>query len=378
MMKAICPSLVFRITMLLLISTFLFSCEKEKNRISSSFYTPLELDDWEVSKPEDTGLDSVTIKQLYQTASGIDHLYGLLIVKNGYLVAESYFNGKNVHTALPIASITKSFTSTLCGIALERGYINSLDQTMAEFFPEFDWESMDPTKSQITIRQILKMRSGYPWEEFSEYNDLLWDSFGNWLPLIEQIPLAFEPDTDYGYSNLMSHILGVIISRAVDSSLHDFAWKYLCEPLQIDIPVWWADTDGYNYGHGDIHCSARSLARFGEMYLNEGRSRDKQIISSKWIADALNTYSHDVYGRDIFDQFNGLNLGYMNWFSAKAGNHTVNFSWGTGGQHIFLLHDQNMVIVTTAYYMPPADGDGSWEKQKAVTDMIGKYISKLP
>lgn len=369
---------IIPLLMVFVLAMNLSSCKKEPNPIDSSYYAPLELEDWAVSTPDEMGLDTSLINSMYQTASEIDHLYSLLIIKNGYLVTEAYFNGKNVRTALPIASNTKSFTSTLCGIAIERGYLNSLDQTMAEFFPEFDWGSMDPLKSQITIRQILKMRSGYPWEEFSDYNDLLWDSFGDWLPLIEQIPLAFEPDMDYGYSNLMSHILGVIISRATDSSLHDFARKYLCEPLQIDIPVWWTDSDGYNYGHGDIHCNARDLARFGEMYLNEGVSRDKQIISSEWIVDALNPYSFDVYGRDIFDQFDGLNLGYMNWFSALAGHHTVYFSWGAGGQHIFLLHDQNMVIVTTAYYMPPANGEDSWENQKAVTDMVGKYISKLP
>lgn len=364
--------------MALLFAVLIFSCEKEKYQIDSSYYTPLELDDWDVCTPEAQGLDTAFINEMYQSASGIDHLYGLLIVKNGYLVAERYFNGKNNNTALPIASLTKSFTSTLCGIALEQGYINSLDQTMVEFFPEFDWEDLDPLKSQITIRQILKMRSGYPWEEFSEYNDLLWDNFGNWLPLVEQIPLAFEPGTNFGYSNLMSHILGIIISRAVDSSLHDFAIKHLLEPLQIEIPVWWTDLEGYNYGHGDIHCSARDLARFGEIYLNDGMSRAYQVISSDWIADALSPYSFDLYDGDIFDQLQELNLGYMNWFSAQAGKHLVNFSWGAGGQHIFLLRKHNLIIVTTAYYMPGASDEDSWEKQKSVTDMVGKYISNLP
>jgi len=372
------PSRIIMVVLLPLIVISQLSCEKKDAPITSSFYTPLELGDWEVSTPEDQGLDSALVKEMYNKADQIDHLYGLLIVKDGYLVAEHYFNGKNVNTARPIASVTKSYTSTLTGIALEKGYLTSLDQTMAEFFPEFDWETMDPIKSQITIRQILKMRSGYPWEEFSDYNDLLWSNFGDWLPLIEEIPLAFEPGSDYGYSNLMSHILGIIVSRAADTSLLDFAKRYLCEPLEVRIPVWWADSEGYNYGHGDIHSNARDMARFGELYLNGGIYKNTQIISSDWIDDALHPYSFDLYDREIFDYFEQLNLGYMNWFSAMSGNHTVYFSWGHGGQHIFLLHELNMIIITTADYMPGQDGEEAWEVQKSITDMVGKYISKLP
>lgn len=357
---------------------FLAACEKEVDTINGSYFAPLELDDWEVSTPEDQNLDTTIIKEMYLTASKVGHIYSLLLIKDGYLIAERYFNGKNVHTALPIASVTKSFTSTLTGIALENGMLTSLDQELSEFFPDFDWESMDPRKSQITIEQILKMRSGYPWEEFSDYNDLLWSSFGDWLPLIKEIPLASDPGTEYGYSNLMAHILGIVVSRAAGTSLYDFASKYLCEPLEISIPVWWADHEGYYYGHGDIHANARDLARFGYLYLNEGVYNGQEIISSEWIDDALNPYSTDVYGRNIFDNFSGLNLGYMNWFSAQAGRYTVYFSWGHGGQHIFLLPEYNMIIVTTADYMPGQDTEKDWKKQKSITDMVGKYISRLP
>lgn len=357
---------------------FLMACEKEEDIVYSSYYTPLELGDWAVSSPGDQGLDTVMIKEMYSAASKIDHIYSLLMVKDGYLIAEHYFNGKNVNTALPVASVTKSFTSTLTGIALEKGYLSSLDQKLIEFFPEFDWELMDPRKSQITIDQILKMRSGYPWEEFSEYNDLLWSSFGDWLPLIEEIPLAFDPGTEYGYSNLMAHILGIIVSRATDTSLYDFTSKYLNEPLEISIPVWWTDFDGYNYGHGDIHSNARDLARFGYLYLNEGMYKGKKIISADWIGNALNPYSFDIYGEEIFDNFSGLNLGYMNWFSARSGRYNVYFSWGHGGQHIFLIKEYNLIIVTTADYMPGKDSEEDWEKQKSITDMVGKYISQLP
>ena len=132
-----------------------------------------------MSTPDEQGLDTVLVQDLYQNANLIDHLYSLLVIKNNFLVAERYFNGKDVYDAKPIASVTKSYTSALTGIAIKEGYLSSVDQTMAEFFPEFDWQKLDPRKSEITIRQILQMRSGYPWEEFSPYHDLLWFRFRN-------------------------------------------------------------------------------------------------------------------------------------------------------------------------------------------------------
>ena len=353
------------------------SCEKSREEINSTYYIPLELDDWETASPDDLGLDTTYLTELYTTASEIGHLYSLLVLKEGYLIAERYFHGKDVTTALPVASVTKSFTSTLTGIALENGFLTGTDQTLAEFFPEFNWDSMDHRKAKITIDQLLKMRSGYPWEEFSDYDDLLWSQFGNWLPLLEEIPLFADPGTDYGYSNLMAHVLGIIVSRATQMSLHDFALEYLCEPLEIGIPVWWKDQDGYNYGHGDIHARARDLAKFGYLYQENGTYKGKAILSPEWVNNALTPYSMDIYGRAIFDHFSGLDFGYMNWFSSTSGNHKVYFSWGHGGQHIFLIPEYEMIIVTTADYMPGQDSEEDWKKQKAVTEMVGKYISRL-
>ena len=341
-------------------------------------YVPLERDGWLTSSPADQGLDSSLVQEMYDNAVEIDHLYSLLVVKNNHLVAERYFNGKDIHDAKPIASVTKSYTSALTGIAIEEGILTSADQTMAEFFPEFNWQEMDPRKSQITRRQILQMRSGYPWEEFSEYKNQLWSNFGDWLPLIEEFPLESDPGTQYGYSNLMSHILGIIIARAANTSLLDFARTYLCEPLGVRIPVWWADREGYNYGHGDIHSTPRDLARFGQLYLDDGEYENSPIITAEWIAESLQPYSFDIYGREILEYIHHLNLGYMNWFSGMAGNHQVVFSWGHGGQLIFLLHDLDMVIVTTADYLPGEFGDDAWRKEKSVIDLVGEFISGLP
>ncbi|MEJ2013994.1 MAG: serine hydrolase, partial [Anaerolineales bacterium] len=125
-------------------------------------YSPLSGGDWNVSTPEEQALDPMLLSELYFNAAKLKTLYGLLVIKNGYLIAERYFNEGSIDQLSGRQSMTKSVTSALVGIALDQGYLTSLDQRMMEFFPEFDDQITDPRKEQITIRQLLQMRGGYP------------------------------------------------------------------------------------------------------------------------------------------------------------------------------------------------------------------------
>ena len=105
------------------------------------------------------------MKKLYAEAAEMESLYGLVVIKNGHLIAEKGdLNEGLITTKKPMASATKGFTSALVGIALDQGCINDLDQKFLEFFPEFIDQIDDPGKEQITIRDLLQMRSGYVWE----------------------------------------------------------------------------------------------------------------------------------------------------------------------------------------------------------------------
>jgi hypothetical protein len=119
-------------------------------------YTPLPGDGWKVSTPAEQGLDPMLLSELYFNAAKLETLYGLLVIKNGYLIAEKYFNEGSIDQLSGRQSATKSFTSALVGIALDQGCLSSLDQSMMEFFPELDGQITDPRKEQITIRQLLQ------------------------------------------------------------------------------------------------------------------------------------------------------------------------------------------------------------------------------
>ncbi len=135
------------------------------------------------------------VAQLYFNAEKVETLHALLVVKNGYLIAEGYFNGGTVDRKSRLQSATKSYTSALVGIALDQGYLESVDQKMMDFFPELADQIVDPRKKQITIRQMLQMRAGYPWEESAaELFEMLYHGFRP--SLLVHVPLVRDPGTD--------------------------------------------------------------------------------------------------------------------------------------------------------------------------------------
>jgi CubicO group peptidase (beta-lactamase class C family) len=128
---------IFLLTIVcLLFSTLLTGCSPSAADLEAVDYTPLDGDDWPVSTPEEQDLDPILIARMYAEAAELETIYGLLVVKNGYLVAEDYWHGSGISQKCILASVTKSYTGALVGIALEQGYIESIDQPMMDFFPE--------------------------------------------------------------------------------------------------------------------------------------------------------------------------------------------------------------------------------------------------
>jgi CubicO group peptidase (beta-lactamase class C family) len=350
--------------------------------LAAVVYTPLPGNDWKVSTPAEQGLDPMLVAELYLDAAELETLYGLLVIKNGFLIAEGYFNGGAVDQLSKRASVTKSYTSALVGIALDRGCLSSLDQKMMEFFPEVGDQIKDHRKKAITIREMLQMRTGYPWEETDPvYWDALWS--GDYLHHIVDIPLTSDPGTEFQYSNLTSHWLGIVVARTCDTDLKSFGQKNLFSPLDVKVGDWNRDLDGYYIGCGDIQFTARDMAKFGLLYLNEGSYKGKQVISANWVRESLQKYSENINSAGIKSSrvgryFRDIGYGYQ-WWSARVGDHHFNFAWGHGGQLIVLLDGLDMVIVVTADPFYGKDEHWqSWKYEKANLNLVGKFIKSLP
>ena len=344
-------------------------------------YTPLPGDDWEVSTPAEQGLDPMLVAELYYHAAELETLYSLLVIKNSYLIAEDYFNEGSINQKDRMQSVTKSYTSALVGIALEQGYLSSVEQKMMDFFPELADQITDPRKEQITIRHMLQMRAGYPWEESTaELFEMLYSGFRP--SLLVEVPLVRAPGTQFEYSNLTSHLLGIIVARATDTDLRSFAQEHLFTPLDAEMGDWIQDWEGYYNGHADLHFSARDMARFGSLYLNDGEYRGNQVISAGWVRDSLQRYSEKINATGGFPANWGLSLkdigyGYQ-WWSARAGDHLYSLAWGHGGQQIVLLEELNIVIVVTADPLFAQHGGDAWSHEKANLNLVADFIASLP
>jgi CubicO group peptidase (beta-lactamase class C family) len=367
---------LIKFTIAILILSILVACGPSIEDLNAIDYTPLVRDDWPVSTPEEQGLDPILVAKIYYNAAELETLYSLLVIKNGYLVAEDYFNDGSIDQKDRLQSVTKSFTSALVGIALEQGCLSSVDQKMLDFFPEVADEITDPRKEQITVRNLLEMRGGYPNEEDAQ---ALWDGLlsGHYPPLIEDFPLVSDPGTRFHYSNLSSNWLGIIVDRSCGMNLKAFAEGHLFSPLDVEPGEWGQDAEGHNNGCGDLHLAARDAAKFGLLYLNDGIYEGNQVIPTDWVEDSLQTYSvNEAFVKKVGD-FRDIGYGYQ-WWSASAGNYHVNFAWGHGGQLIVLVEDIDMVVVTTSYPFWLEHNDQSWKHEKAIITMVSEFINSLP
>lgn len=368
------PFCVFTCTILILLT--LVGCGPSPEDLAAVDYTPMPGDDWEVSTPAEQGLDPMLVAEMYHNAAELETIYSLLVIKNGYLIAEDYFNEGSVDQKDRLQSATKSFTSALVGIALEQGCLSSVDQKMLDFFPEVAGQITDPRKKQITIRNLLEMRAGYPNEE--THQDL-WAGLlsGHYPPLIEAFPLVSDPGARFHYSNLTSNWLGIIVDRTCGMNLKAYADEHLFAPLDVQAGAWGHDAEGHNNGCGDLHLTPRDAAKFGLLYLNDGLYKGNQIVPADWVNDSLQTYSMNEAFVKKVGHFHDIGYGY-HWWSANGGAHHVNFAWGHGGQLIVLVDEFDIVIVTTSYPFWLEHNDQSWKHEKAIITMVSEFVNALP
>ncbi|MBN2238205.1 MAG: serine hydrolase [Dehalococcoidales bacterium] len=362
---------------MLFVLPVLTGCGPSTSELEAIDYTPEVRDGWQVSTPEAEGLDPDKVKQLYYDAGQRETLYSLLVVRNGKLVAEEYFNQGSIDELGRRASVTKSYTSALMSIAIEQGYVPGIDAKMLDYFPDVADRITDPRKKDITVRDMLKMRSGYPWEET---DDALWAAIwtGEYMTPVVTFPLTADPGTRFQYSNLCAHWVGVIVARATGTDLMTFGKEYLFNPLGVTPGEDWnRDVDGYYIGGGDIMFTARDMAKFGQLYLDGGRYKGQQLISEEWVRDSLATYSVNEAFITSLGHFHDIGYGYM-WWSALVDGHYVNFAWGHGGQLIVLVDELDMVIVTTAdpFYGRDAHFD-SWSHESKILKMVSDFIHDL-
>ena len=354
----------------------LAACGPSSADLASVDYTPVPGPDWSVAAPGEVGLDSSALAALYWAAGRAETTRSVLVVKDGRLVAERYFNDGGIDTPTNLQSATKSVTSALVGIAIADGCLPGVDVRVMDYFPELVDSVSDPRKFDITVEHLLEMRAGFPWEESrDELFDLLYE--GLRPRHLASVPLVRDPGSGMEYSNLSSHLLGIVLARACDTDLLEFARARLFGPLGIEPGEWWFSWEDYRLGMSSLHLTSRDLARFGQLYLQDGVWEGRRILPEGWVERSLAIRSEGAWSIGIGDHVRDLAYGYQ-WWTVRTGRREYRMAWGHGGQQIALLPDEGMVVVVTADPLERQHGGGPWRRERENLNLVGDFVDSLP
>jgi len=331
-----------RILVILIIFLILFLLITFQNYSLSQERAILPPFDWPISNPQEQGLNPNIFESANKVAETLPYIYSFLVVKNGFLISECYFNSKNKNDAYYIASASKSYLSALIGIALREKYLVSLDQKMMDFFPEHITPQMDQRKFDINIKHLLTMTTGFPFDSTDSHWEK-WYSSPSMIKFAIDLQLYADPGERWAYSTSSTHILSGIITKATGMSAYKFANQYLFDPLNISIRYWGRDPEGYYRGGWDMHFTPRDMARFGLLYLNKGQINGLQIIPKDWVEESLQDYCPTYFD---WGPIKESKYGYL-WWLGKILDYNVYYANGHGGQIILVIPDLDMVIVTT-------------------------------
>ncbi|HKL14563.1 MAG TPA: serine hydrolase [Balneolaceae bacterium] len=281
----------------------------------------------------------------------IGTVQSLMIEKNGRLLYEEFQNGMTRNTTSNIKSASKSVLSLLVGIAIDKGYLDGVNQTIDEFFPEYFADNPNPRKERITIKNLLSMQSGLETTSFQNYGR--WVISDNWVTFALDQPFEEEPGGRMVYSTGTSHLLSVILTRATGMSTRTFAEENLFDPMNIRIGGWDRGPQGFYMGGNNLALSPLSLLKIGRLVLNNGQYEGKQIVPAAWIRESTKIYTRSNY--------NDYDYGYM-WWQRKAGGRNVIFAWGNGGQYIMILPEFE-AVVSISSDMESSNGSRQYQRR---------------
>lgn len=308
-------------------------------------YWPTE--SWRECAPEELGMDRVKLKELNEEMRLLLEMHidvhSVLIIKDGYIVAEQYYSDDYGPDSLHrIYSCTKSITSALYGIALEKGYLQSADQLALDFFPDLEIQHRTTQKENISLEDLLTMSSGLEWYEMEyPYGDKRntfrqWMDQGGGIQFVLDQPMLAAPGYLYSYSTGTSHVLSGILQKATGIRTDSFALEQLFTPLGIDSYYWPVDAEGIAYGGSAVRLTPRDMARFGYLYLQEGLWDGRQIVSQEWVQTSQEKHIKRKYIEDYY-------YGYHWWVSDQNTYSAV----GYAGQWITVVPEHNLVVVFT-------------------------------
>ena len=320
------------------------------------------IDSWQVATPESVGLSKAALCPMVKwlAESKLDNVHAVLVVRHGKLVFEQYFTGEDEHlgreagtvTFAPTVrhderSVSKSVVSLVMGIAVDHGWIKSIDAPIFSFFPQYASLST-PEKSRITIRDLLTMSSGLEWHEEDvpytspDNSEIVMDRSSDPMRAALAPDVVTAPGKIWNYNSGSTELLGAILKKATGKPVDQLAAALLFAPLGITDFTWYKHPNGDPHAAGGLRLRPRDLAKIGQLILQRGSWNGTQVISSAWVDAA--TAPH-IMGEALFF------YGYQFWLGRSlVDGHEVKWTSavGLGGQRLYVIPDLDMVVVVNS------------------------------
>jgi CubicO group peptidase (beta-lactamase class C family) len=321
-----------------------FDCGTIQGPLSTtSFYEdnptyPDPVDDsasWTVSTPGTQGMDSGRLERASAALAELPYTSSFLVIRRDALAFERYYHGSARNQSNNVHSASKSIWGAAIGIAIDQGRIPSADATIASTLPSRYVAAMSPEARTIKVRDLLTMTSGSRWNENTTETQI--QQTPDWIAATLRLPRAATPGTLFNYSTGDTHLSSAVLASAAQTTGCEFVHRYLLAPMGIVAEHWGRDPQGYFSGGYNFYLTPRELAKFGLLYLHNGRWNDTQLVPAAWV-DASMTNQVDAGAP--------YSYGYDFWLRDIAGHH-VAMAWGFGGQMIYIVEDLDLVVVMT-------------------------------
>lgn len=306
--------------------------------------------EWQYSTPEEQGIDSAQIaRMLAQIQRERIAIQSFLLVRHGKIVAEAYGYPYTANARHVMYSTSKSFTSTLVGIAIDRGLISGVDARIADLFRGVATRPVAERMSQMTLHHLLSMATGHASDTTNRITATL-----DWAKTFMELPVEEAPGSRFVYNSGASYMLAAAVQRTVGMTAAEFAQQNLFGPLGITDYTWDRSPTNVITGGWGLSLRPLDMARFGLLYLHKGNWNGQQIVSESWVDQASRRQvSNGTAG------FWGSGYGYQFWLNDFGGYRAD----GAFGQYIFILPDHDTVAVFTSNLQSDTEIPGRFIRQ---------------
>ncbi len=305
---------------------------------------------------------------------------GFTVLQGDQIVHEEYGLGNDATSNAIQMSVTKSFVSTLLGIALEEGFIDSVNDQVVKYVPELVGSAYDG----VTIEQVLEMSSGVRWnEDYGDLNSDLVQSIvavrtGSLNEFTAKVPREIEPGTDTRYASIDTQVLGMVVEAATKQDFKTYFKEKIWDKLGAEGDAYLLqDTVGTGLFYGGLNIRLRDMARFGVLMLNQGVNyKGESVVSSEWVKKATTPdKEHLMPLSATADSYPRFGYKYQWWIPNDWDGDDFS-AIGIYGQYIYINPSRNVVIAKTSAYKNYLI-DGGWMNVEAlaVFQAIARHLS---